>query len=197
MEGFHNGVSSQGFLTIKRTICSREWGRMHRVKRLFITALFSSIIFVANFFLPAPVNNLLIVVQAVVLALAALFVGRGGASYVGLVGGVLSALSRPAFGPFTFVFTFMFGVLVDVFFLAFKVAAPEAKVDRNKAILAMALSTAIMALTTYYTFSILTNILPLDLMLAGMMLFLGVGSGITAGYAAAYLWNKYLQSLPL
>jgi len=31
-------------------------------------------------------------------------------------------------------------------------------------------------------------------MLAGMMLFLGVGSGITAGYAAAYLWNKYLQA---
>ncbi len=170
---------------------------MHRVKRLFITALFSSIIFVANFFVPPPINSLLIVVQAVILALAALLIGKGGASYVGLAGGVLSALSRPAFGPFTFAFTFMFGILVDCFFLTFDVSAPCCKVDKKRAVMAMACSTAIMALTTYYSFSVLTNILPFDLVLAGMMLFLGISSGISAGYAAAYLWNKYLQSFPL
>ena len=170
---------------------------MHKAKRIFITALFSSVIFVTNFFVPPPINNLLIVVQAVILALAALFVGKAGATYVGLTGGVLSALSRPAFGPFTFVFTFLYGLLVDVFFFAFKVASPEDKVNRNRVILAMAFSTAIIGLSTYYTFAVLTNVIPLDTMLAGMMLFLGTGSGITAGYAAAYLWNKYLKNIPL
>ncbi len=171
---------------------------MHKAKRLFITALFSSIIFVANFFIPPPINSLLIALQAVVLALATLFVGKGGASYVGLAGGVLSAISRPAFGPFTFAFSFMFGVLVDIFFMALKVSASGEKVvDRNRAIIAMAFSTAIMALTTYYTFSIFTNILPLDVSLGMMMVFLGVCSGVSAGYAAAYLWNKYLQGFPL
>jgi hypothetical protein len=32
-------------------------------------------------------------------------------------------------------------------------------------------------------------------MWAALMIFLGTGSGITAGYAAAYLWNKYLKSI--
>ena len=84
---------------------------MQKAKRLFIAALFSSIIFVINFFVPPPISYLLIVVQAVILALATFFVGKAGATYVGLVGGVLSALSRPAFGPFTFLFTFLFGLI--------------------------------------------------------------------------------------
>ncbi|MDX1813480.1 MAG: hypothetical protein R3319_01690, partial [Candidatus Bathyarchaeia archaeon] len=78
---------------------------MQKVKRLFIAALFGSIIFVMNFFVPPPISYLLIVVQAVILALSNFFVGKTGATYVGLVGGFLSALARPAFGPITFLFT--------------------------------------------------------------------------------------------
>jgi uncharacterized membrane protein len=168
---------------------------VHRAKRLFITALFSSITFVINFFVPPPINNLVIVIQAILLALAMFFVGKGGATYVGLVGGVLSALSRPAFGPFTFAFTFLYGLLVDATFMALKVSTNEPTVNRNRVITAMAISTAAIALSTYYTFSLLTQILPIETMLAGMMLFLGAGSGITAGYAATYLWNKYLKNM--
>jgi hypothetical protein len=49
---------------------------MQKAKRLFITALFGSIIFVINVFLPSPINYILIVVQAVLLALSALFIGK-------------------------------------------------------------------------------------------------------------------------
>ncbi len=168
---------------------------MHKAKRLFITALFSSIIFVTNFFVPPPINNILIVVQAIMLALAALFVGKAGATYVGLVGGVLSALSRPAFGPFTFLFTFLYGILVDGFFYTLKVSAANQIVNRNKVIIAMALSTGIIGFSTYYIFAVFTNVIPFNLMLSGLMLFLGFGSGITAGYAASYLWNKYLKNV--
>ena len=127
--------------------------RVQRAKQLFITALFSSIIFVTNFFVPPPINNLLIVVQAVILALASFFVGKAGATYVGLVGGVLSALSRPAFGPFTFAFSLLYGLLVDGFFMAFGIAAPNDEVSRNRVMLAMAVSTAIIGMATYYTFA--------------------------------------------
>ena len=58
-----------------------------RAKRLFLTALFGSIIFVVNVFLPPPLNYLLIVVQAVLLALSGLFI-KVGATYVGAVGGI-------------------------------------------------------------------------------------------------------------
>ncbi len=69
-----------------------------RLNRLFITALFGSIIFVINAFLPPPINYILMVVQGVVLALSGLFVKQLGATYVGAVGGLLTALGSPALG---------------------------------------------------------------------------------------------------
>ena len=175
---------------------------MQRAKQLFITALFSSIIFVTNFFVPPPISSLLIVVQAVILALAVLFVGKGGATYVGLVGGILSAISRPAFGPFTFVFTFLYGLLVDFFFLAFKAYPADAAADKTKVMLAMTFSTVIIGFASYYVFAVYPQIIqltPMNItpMISGLVVFVAAGSGISAGYAAAYLWNRYLKNVRL
>ena len=52
---------------------------MQKLQRLFIIALFGSIIFVTNVFLPSPLNYLIIVVQAVLLALSGLFIPKVGA----------------------------------------------------------------------------------------------------------------------
>jgi uncharacterized membrane protein len=169
---------------------------MQKTQRLFIAALFSSIIFVTNFFVPPPISYLLIVVQAVVLALATFFVGKAGATYVGLIGGVLSALARPAFGPVTFLFTFLFGLLVDAFAFAFQVSSTKEGVNRNRVILAMAFSTAIIGFSSYYVTAVYLNFIAFNLVMAGLVIFVAVGSGISAGYAAAYLWNKYLKSIP-
>ncbi len=176
---------------------------MHKAKRIFVTALFSSIIFVANFFIPPPISSLLIALQAVILALAALFVGKGGATYVGLAGGVLSALSRPAFGPFTFVFTFLYGALVDAFFMAFKAYPREnMEANRNRVVSATAFSTIIIGFVSYYVIAVYPKIIeltPLELtpMMSALVVFVGSGSGVASGYAAAYLWNKYLKNIPL
>lgn len=175
---------------------------MHKAKRVFITALFSSIIFVTNFFVPPPINYLLIAVQAVILALATLFVGKLGATYVGLVGGAMSALARPAFGPFTFAFTLLYGILVDVFFMAFKASPKGGGVNRNRVVLAMTFSTAIIGFSSYYIVAVYSKIIeltPAELtpMMSGLVIFVATGSGIAAGYAAAYLWNKYLRNVPI
>ena len=175
---------------------------MHKAKRIFITSLFSSIIFIATFFVPPPINSLLIVVQAVILALAALFVGKGGATYVGLVGGVLSTLSRPAFGPFTFAFTFLYGVLVDFFFAVFKAYPNENVANRNRVVLAMMFSTLIIGFVSYYVVAVYPKIVeltPMELtpMMSGLVIFVASGSGISAGYAAVYLWNRYLKNMLL
>jgi hypothetical protein len=173
----------------------KERGSVQKPKRLFIIALFGSILFVTKVFLNPPWDNLLIVVQAVLLALAAFFIKSTGATYVGVVGGTLAALARPALGPLTFLFTFLFGLLVDVSFITFKVAPSSDGVNRNRTVLAMAFSTAVIAFVSYYTSSILLKWLPIDAMWTTLMLFLGTGSGITAGYAASYLWNKYLKNV--
>ncbi len=179
----------------------------NKTKRLFITALFGSIIFVVNVFLPPPVNYVLIVVQAVLLALSGLFI-KAGATYVGAVGGLLTALGSPALGPFTFLFTFLFGVLVDSFLFIFRITASPEGVNRNRLMAAMAFSTMLIGLISYSAFAIFPQFIPLarefsstglfiqrSTMLDALVLFMGPATGIVAGYAAAYLWNKYLRNI--
>jgi len=170
---------------------------VQKAKRLFIASLFSSIIFIINFLVPSPINYLLIVVQAVILALANLFLGKAGATYVGLIGGFLSALSRPAFGPFTFLFTFLFGLLVDTFSLASKSSSTTSIVSQNRVILAMTFSTTIIGFSSYYATAVYLKIVDLNAMMSGLVIFIAAGSGISAGYAATYLWNKYLRNINL
>ena len=176
-----------------------------KLSQLFITALFGSIIFVVNVFLPPPLNYVLIVVEAVLLALSGLFIRKVGATYVGAVGGLLTALGNPAFGPFTFLFTLLFGVFVDVFLFVFKICASREGVNRNRLIAAMAVSTMLIGLLSYSTFAMFPQFVPFakgaglfiqrSIMLDALVLFMGPATGIVAGYAASYLWNKYLRHI--
>lgn len=169
---------------------------MQKAKRLFIVALFGSIIFVTRVFVPTPIDKLLIVVDAVLLALAALFIKKAGATQVGAVGGVLAGLWRPSV-PFSFVLVFFYGVLVDVSFRLLNVKTNGDGVKPNKLIIALAFSTLVIALLSYYAtvlgLAIITANPVLDLMVA----FMGPLSGAVAGYAAAYLWNRYLKNVSL
>ena len=181
---------------------------MQKLTRLFIIALFGSIIFVINVFLPPPINYLLMVVQAVLLALSALFIRKIGASYVGALGGLLTALGNPSLGPFTFFFAFLFGVLVDASLLAFRIRASTEGVNRNRLITAMAFSTLFIAVITYSTFVIVPQamagsegfsnlglFIPRSPVVDMLVIFMGTVSGAVAGYAAAYLWNRCLRNI--
>ncbi|MCW4030224.1 MAG: hypothetical protein NWE92_11330 [Candidatus Bathyarchaeota archaeon] len=180
---------------------------MQRLQQLFIIALFGAIIFVANVFLPPPLNYLMIVVQAVLLAIAALFIHHVGAMYVGAVGGLLTALWNPSLGPFTFLFAFLYGVFVDLLLYLFKIQGNRMGVNQNRLIAAMAVSTLLIAVTSYSAFAAFPEILSAagisyvslfvqrSPMLDAMVLFMGPATGAVAGYAAAYLWNKYLRHI--
>lgn len=167
---------------------------MQKAKRLFITALFGSVIFVTKVFVPPPIDRLLIVVDAVLLALGALFINHIGATHVGAVGGVLTALWRPSV-PFSFVLVFLYGVLVDVFLFLFKINATADGVNRNRLMLAMASSTLAIAFLSYYVTALGLEVIPISPVLNMLVLFMGPVSGAVGGYAASYLWNKYLKSI--
>ncbi|HSV50187.1 MAG TPA: hypothetical protein VLH35_07705, partial [Candidatus Acidoferrales bacterium] len=128
--------------------------RTQRLQRLFIIALFGAIIFVGNLFLPPPLNYLMMVVQSVLLALASLFIHKVGALYVGAIGGLLTALASPSLGPFTFLFAFLYGVFVDAFMAVFKVKGTRQGVDRNRLMAVMALSTLLIAVSSYSAFAV-------------------------------------------
>jgi hypothetical protein len=192
-----------------RVKCYTKGGQStQRLNRLFITALFGSIIFVVNAFLPPPINYVLIVVQAVVLALSGLFVKDLGATYVGALGGLLTALGSPALGPFTFIFSFLFGALTDGSLRLFRINATSKGVNRNRLVLAMAVATMMIGLISYSAFALFPQFVPLarefsnvglfiqrSTTLDMLVLFMGPATGIVAGYAAAYLWNKYLRHI--
>ncbi|MDR0372411.1 MAG: hypothetical protein LBI79_02440 [Nitrososphaerota archaeon] len=179
-----------------------------KLQRLFIITLFGAIIFVANIFLPPPLNYLMMVVQAVFLALSALFIKKTGAIYAGAVGGLLTALlSGSALGPFTFFFSFLYGVFVDLSLYIFKIKGAHSGVNQNRLIIAMALSTLMIAISSYSAFALLPQSFNLQKiafvslfvqpspMLTALVLFMGPTTGATAGYATAYLWNKYLRHI--
>jgi hypothetical protein len=158
-------------------------------------------------FLPPPINYLMIVVQAVLLAISSLFIHKIGAVYVGAVGGLLTALWNPSLGPFTFFFAFLFGIFVDASIGLFKIKGSREGVNRNRLIAAMALSTLLIAVSSYSAFAILPSSINISgvsfvslfvqrsTMLDVMVLFMGPATGAVAGYAAAYLWNKYLRHI--
>ncbi len=170
---------------------------MQKAYRLFIIALFGSIMFVTRVFVPFPIDKILIVVDAVLLALSALFIKSAGATYVGAVGGILTGLWRPALIPFSIIYAFLFGVMVDASLFLFKVKATSEGVNRNRLMIAMAVSTLLIGFVTYFASTIFPQIVEQSQTLDMMVAFMGPVTGAVAGYAAAYLWNKYLRSIPL
>jgi hypothetical protein len=160
-----------------------------------LAALLGSVMFITKVFVPPPIDRLLIVVDAVILALGALFIKRGGATIVSAVGGALTGLWRPAFLPFSLIFLILYGGLTDLFFAVFKVDASAEGVERKRLMAVMTLSTLLIAVLTYNVTAFTTGIIPKnDVFDVGVML-MGPVSGVVAGYAAAYLWNKYLKNI--
>ncbi len=150
-----------------------------------------------------------IVIQAVLLALSGLFIRNVGATYAGGVGGLLSALGSPGLGLFTFIAAVLFGVLVDASLYTFKIKGTHLGVNRDRLMIAMAISTFLIGIITYSAsvivpeyfvtigISSLTLFIHRSIALEAMVLFMGPVTGLTAGYTAAYLWNRYLKSISL
>ena len=70
----------------------------------------------------------------------------------------------------------------------------------------MALATMLIALSSYSAFAVFPNFVPVAKQFSGLfiqrstlldvlVLFMGPATGGVAGYAAAYLWNRYLRHI--
>ncbi|MEM3484730.1 MAG: hypothetical protein QXI12_03835 [Candidatus Methanomethyliaceae archaeon] len=74
-----------------------------RTKRVAFIALFGVIVF-ASKIIPTPIDKMFVIVQALLLALGSLLLGRIGATYIATVGGLLTTIWRPSFAPFSLIF---------------------------------------------------------------------------------------------
>lgn len=162
-------------------------------------AVFGVVTFMTKIFVPFPVNKMFVVIQALLLAVGALILGKMGATYIALIGGILTALWNPALAPFTISFALLYGLLVDGFFFLFKVDIVEGRVATSRLIAAMTLSTMLVGVSSYYATTHLLDLdlIPRNLSIEIIILIMGTISGSTAGYFASLIWNRYLRNARL
>ncbi len=166
-------------------------------RRIALGALFGVLILTINGFIPAPTSDFLIVFQSLFLALSYLVVGRGGATYVGVVSGLLITAVKLGFFPVDLVFATMFGVLVDV--MATSLRVQDGGRARTLRLMAcMMVSTGVVGLAAFYVSvvafpSSFTDV-PHDPLTDLTILIFGVVSGAVAGAIAARLWNRNLMA---
>jgi len=166
-------------------------------RKIALGAVFGAMILVTNGFIPAPDSDFLIIIQSLLLALSFLIVGKGGASYVGIVSGILITAVKVGFFPVDLVFATLFGVMVDVLGVAFRVQK-DGRAISSRLAAAMMVSTGLVGLGAFYVSVIafpssFTDV-PHDPITDATILIFGVISGAGAGLIAARLWNKNLMS---
>ena len=163
-------------------------------KRIAVATLFAAIIFVSKVALPSPLDKMLVIVQALLLSLSSLMLGRMGATYVATIGGLLTQIWRPAFFPFSLVFAVVYGLMIDGLFYSLKVKTPSGDVKTGRLILALILSTSIIGVLSMYV-TVTLGFMPWSPWLYAAVLVGGTISGTLAGWLIPPLWRKYFSKL--
>jgi len=162
-------------------------------KKLVTATLFGVLIGVVYGALPFEIGDALIVFEALVLSLSFILLGPGGATYTGLINGLVETPLQLAFGPFAFVVALFYGLLVDAFGILFKVTS-EGKVHTNRLVASLSVSTIITGLVATYAFIALgfgTTAPFMDVYLP--VLVVGALSGTIGGFLAARIWERNLK----
>jgi len=173
-------------------------------RRLATATLLGVIIFLIKGPLLAPYADFLLVFEALLVGLGFALLGRGGATLVELVNGILltvyEAVTVPVLAPFVIPLALLFGILVDL--LAPLLAARVGTVVNGRRLaVALTISSAVTGLVAYFaTLSALVSLgfLPndptMDLELGMTVVVIGVVEGAIGGFLAARIWERNLKS---
>jgi tetrahydromethanopterin S-methyltransferase subunit E len=162
-------------------------------RRIALGGIFGAMILAVNGFIPAPTSDFLIVLQSFLLALSFLVLGKGGATYVGVVSGALITTVKISFFPLDLVFSIMFGVAVDILAVALR-AKEDGRANSLRLVVCMMASTGIVGFIAYYVTAVMTNLVPNEFFLDLTVLLFGIVSGAVGGAVAARVWNRNLRA---
>ena len=168
---------------------------MSRSRKVALAALFGSVVFISKVVLPSPFDKVLVVVQAMFLGLGAIMLAPFGATLVAVVGGLLTAGWRAPMAIYTVSFAIVYGLLVDGFCSVLRVRSKEGEVNRTRLIAAVTVSTALVGMASYYTTTLLFQLIPRNMMFEIGILIAGTISGLAGGYLAALMWQKSVRHL--
>ncbi len=173
-------------------------------RKLATATLFGVAIAVVKAPFTFPITDYLIIVEVPFLALSFLLLGRGGATYTGLVNGVLQSAFKVTFFPYDLIFAVGYGVLVDLFGTALGVRI-EGKTSAWRLTAALGLASTVLGVSIAYVFLALN--LSTGLNLSGYsttellevvyvpIVVWGILSGALGGYVSARIWDRNLRSL--
>lgn len=164
-------------------------------RRITVVTLFGVLVFVSKIVIPTPFDKMVMAPQALLLTLGFLSIGPLGATYVAAVGGLLSAIWRAPFAPFTVAFALEYGLLIDGFCCAMKVRGSEGKVKKRRLVAAVTLSTVIVGFSSYYLTAFVFRILPRNPFLEFIILLTGALNGVVAAYLTVIVSSRIRRYL--
>src|SRR5256712_13625542 len=98
-------------------------------------------IFLVKGFLPSPTADFLVVFEALLVGLSFLILGRGGATYVELVNGLLQTPVKLSLAPFSLLLALFFGAQIDAYASLQRVRNSEARLGGLAATLSLSSAT--------------------------------------------------------
>ena len=165
-------------------------------RKLITATLFGVVIAVIKGPFQPPYADFLIIVEAPILGLSFLLLGRGGATYTEVVNGLLQSGLKASFFPFSLIVAIMYGALVDLLGTAFKARQGD-HADSRRMVMALGIASVITGLTAAYTsiaLGIITYNPALFYVVYVPIVIWGVLSGALGGYIAARLWERNLKA---
>ncbi len=172
-------------------------------RKLATATLFGVVIAVVKSPFTFPITDYLIIIEVPILALSFLLLGRGGATYTGLVNGVIQSFVKVGLFPYDLLFAVAYGALVDTFGSALGVRA-EGKTKSLRLAAALGLASTVLGVSIAYVF-IALNLSPgidvsqyspsslLEIVYVPIVVW-GILSGVLGGYFSARVWERNLRS---
>jgi len=163
-------------------------------KKLVTATILGVVIGIVYGALPFEIGDSLIVFEALLLSLSFILLGPGGATYTGLINGLVETPLQLAFGPFALGAALLYGILVDVFCSLLGVKAGD-RISMKRLVAALSLSTIITGLAATYAYVALgfgTTAPFMDIYLP--VLVVGALSGAVGGFLADKIWERNLKS---
>jgi len=166
------------------------------VRKLIIAALFGVVITVIKGPFQPPYADLLVIVEAPIVGLSYLLLGRGGATYTELINGLLQSAFKPVFFPFSLLAALFYGAQVDIYCWLFRAQVNgNASAKRMFASLGIASSTTgILAAYISITLGIVPYTPSLFTIIYVPIIIWGVLSGAVGGALSARRWDRNLKA---
>ena len=150
-----------------------------------------------------PVTDYLIIVEVPILALSFLLLGKGGASYTGLVNGLLQSAVKVSFFPFDLVFGVSYGILVDIFGTLLKARNGE-RTSAKRMMATLGLASTVLGVGIAYVFLAFSLNPGIDVsgysttrlleVVYAPIVVCGILSGIIGGFVSARIWERNLKA---